>query len=241
VAGARASDASIGRDERRVVFGEEEIGELDDVVVAGRIPSGGGGRGGREHARPRVQRVELALAEEVLGGARSISSARRWRCGRRALQGFELHLDAPELPLDAVALLQQRPDARLGHDDGVDSPAGRERDLVEHREVRRVADEDGEASIGEEVRHHVVPVGDVGAEERERLRSSATSPESAAAGGAPEGRARASSVTVPISSRFVPEPPAEDDLVPERALTESGSHVRPARGAAEAWHGADDT
>jgi len=123
----------------------------------------------------------------------------------------------------------------------VDLLAGREGDLVEHREVLRVHDEEREAPVGEHVGDRVVAVRDLGLEEPGRVRVEPHRPGERGERVLPAEGARERLLAHRLDLEEVrAEPAAEDDLVLERVaqgvgrarallhqhLAEAGRHGR---------------
>jgi hypothetical protein len=174
------------------------------------------GRTERERPGPAVDGVEVVLAHEVGGdGRRRLRRGRRRGIGPARLR--ELHVEAAQLPVDAVGPIEERPDPRLGHDDGVNLLAGDERHLVEHGEVGRIAGDHREAAVGEDVRERLEAIGELTRDEPDRRgiepqlavqrRDAVTLAERARQGLLGHG---------PELEQVRPEPAAEDDLVLER-------------------------
>ena len=183
---------------------------------------------------PRVQRGELVLTEEVLRRASS-----RWAAG--AAGRVRLN-DSNSTSMPRSCRSTPYPSPRSAQSasgtTGGDRPAGRERDLVEHREidgsrVTRIASRRSARRYGTTSRHR-----DLGAEERERLRVEREVAGERRQPVAPPERGGERLLGDRAHLEQVrPEPPAEDDLVLERAL----DRVRIARRVlheelAEAWH-----
>jgi len=124
---------------------------------------------------------------------------------------------------------QERPEARLGHDDEVDLLARRERELVDHGEVPRVAAQDRETPPGERARDHLEAVRELGLEQREQRAVEVDVAVGRAAAVLARERLREHLLGDGAELEEVrPEPSAEEHLRLERlahAIGRAGTHI----------------